>query len=81
MGRSFSKTDEDVENAEVAVLSDGLWRRLFGTDPSILGRRMTVDARPVTVVGVMPRGSALAFHVWAVFDRGYAPGVGRSSRA
>lgn len=43
MGRSFAKTDEDAENAEVAVLSDGLWRRRFGADPSILGRRVTVD--------------------------------------
>jgi putative ABC transport system permease protein len=58
MGRSFAKTDEDVEDAEVAVLSDGLWRRRFGADPSILGRRLTVDARPVTIVGVMPRGFA-----------------------
>jgi len=58
MGRSFARADEDVENAEVAVLSDGLWRRRFGADPSILGRRVLVDARPVTVVGVMPRGFA-----------------------
>ena len=40
MGRSFAKTDEDLEEAEVAVLSDGLWRRRFGADPSILGRRV-----------------------------------------
>jgi len=58
MGRSFAKSDEDLEEAEVAVLSDGLWRRRFGADPSILGRRLTVDARPITIVGVMPRGFA-----------------------
>jgi putative ABC transport system permease protein len=56
LGRSFATADEDVANAEVAVVSDGLWRRRFGADPSILGQRVTVDARPVTIVGVMPRG-------------------------
>jgi putative ABC transport system permease protein len=39
----------------VVVLSDGLWRRSFGTDPSVIGRAVMIDRRAYTVVGVMPR--------------------------
>ena len=36
------------------ILSDGLWRRRFGSDPSILGRSVRVNGRSLTVIGVMP---------------------------
>ena len=39
------------------VLGHGLWQRRFGADPAVVGRRITVDAEPYTVVGVMPAGS------------------------
>ena len=38
----------------VAVLGNGLWRRLFGSDPGVLGRVIRLDDIPVTIVGVMP---------------------------
>jgi predicted permease len=48
---------EDLPNAEkTVVLSDGLWRRAFGGDPGILGRRIKVDGADRTVIGVMPPG-------------------------
>ncbi|HEY4596765.1 MAG TPA: ABC transporter permease [Thermoanaerobaculia bacterium] len=48
---------EDLPNVEkTVVLSDGLWRRAFGTDPAILGRRIRVDGTDRTVIGVMPAG-------------------------
>jgi predicted permease len=48
---------EDLPNAEkTVVLSDGLWRRAFGADPGILGRRIKVDGADRTVIGVMPAG-------------------------
>ena len=54
LGRTF-ETGDDVIGAEgVAVLSYGLWRELGG-DASVLGRRLTLDGTPRTVVGVMPR--------------------------
>jgi predicted permease len=49
-GRTFT-TEEDV-----VVLSDGCWRRRFGRDPKILGRVLNLNARPYTVIGVLPRG-------------------------
>ena len=36
------------------VISDGLWKRQFGSDPHIIGRRVRVDEDPYTIIGVMP---------------------------
>ena len=59
IGRGFD-TSEDLDDVPcVAILSDGLWRRRFGADPSILGRAVEIDGRLWTVVGVMPRGAML----------------------
>ncbi len=56
LGRYYS-AKEDVPNSEpVVVLSDGLWRRAFGADKGILGKRIKVDATERTVIGVMPPG-------------------------
>ena len=44
--------------APVAVLGHGLWLRQFGGDPEVVGRVVTVDGQPVTIVGVMPRMEA-----------------------
>ena len=49
--------EDDLANAEpVAVLSAGLWKRRFGADPNIIGRKLTISGKPVTVVGVMGSG-------------------------
>src|SRR5205823_9354862 len=40
----------------VAIISDGLWKRRFGSNPGIIGKQITLSARPVTVVGVMAAG-------------------------
>ena len=52
-GRTFLES-EDQPGQDVAVLSYGLWRRRFGGDPTALGRTMTLDRRPFTIVGIMP---------------------------
>jgi putative ABC transport system permease protein len=57
-GRVFTR-EEDVEGGpSVIVISDGMWRRRFGSDPSIVGRevKMGLSGRAVTVIGVMPPG-------------------------
>src|SRR5215471_16031919 len=53
-GRVFT-AGEDQEIARVAVVSDGLWARAFGRDPSLVGRSIQLDGRTYTVVGIMPR--------------------------
>ncbi|HSS47729.1 MAG TPA: ABC transporter permease, partial [Thermoanaerobaculia bacterium] len=53
----FYTPAEDLPNVEkVVVLGDALWRRAFGADPGILGRRIKVDSQDRTVIGVMPPG-------------------------
>jgi predicted permease len=46
--------DDDRQRARVAVVSGGLWTRVFGRDPSLVGRQISLDGQPYTVVGVMP---------------------------
>src|SRR2546423_2845774 len=41
------------------VLSERLWRRVFGADPGIVGRALTVNGDPRTVVGILPQRSAV----------------------
>src|SRR5262249_40169980 len=41
-----------AQRNQVAVLSDGFWRRRFGADPSIIGRALQLEGQGVTVVGV-----------------------------
>ncbi|HKG95310.1 MAG TPA: ABC transporter permease [Gemmatimonadaceae bacterium] len=54
LGREFGESDAQGGGAAVIVLSDGYWKRHFGGDPAALGRALTIDGRPHTVVGVMP---------------------------
>jgi len=55
-GRSFSPVDDRPGAANVVMLSNALWRRRFGGDPMILGRRITLDDAQYTVVGITPSG-------------------------
>src|SRR5439155_24903217 len=45
-----------VRQWPIIMLSEGYWQRRFGGDPSVVGRTITVDLLPRTIVGVMPRG-------------------------
>jgi putative ABC transport system permease protein len=38
----------------VVLLSDGFWRRAFGADPSVVGRPITLNSQPYTIIGVLP---------------------------
>jgi hypothetical protein len=54
IGRGFDASDDRPNGSRVAILSDGLWRRRFGGDATIIGRQITLDDASYTVVGVMP---------------------------
>jgi predicted permease len=59
IGRTFGPEDDRKgggANGLVALISDGLWSRKFGRDPSVIGRAMTINGQPVTIVGVTPAG-------------------------
>jgi hypothetical protein len=57
LGHEFSRNNEIPRSEREVILSDRLWRNRFGADRSILGRKITLDALPFTVVGVMPPGT------------------------
>ena len=59
MGRNFLPEESQGGKARVVILSHGLWRGSFGTDPRILGRNITLDRESYTVIGVMPEGFRL----------------------
>ena len=53
-GRVFTEAEE-VDGADrVAVLSDGIWHRRFGADPSMVGSTVNFDGLPHTIVGILP---------------------------
>ena len=54
LGRTFTTRDEIPGIATVAVISDGLWRRGFGADPQVLGRKLRIDEDVYEIIGVMP---------------------------
>ncbi len=56
LGRSFLPDEERPGSAPVCILSDGLWKRRFGSDPKIIGKAITLNSERWTVVGVMPAG-------------------------
>jgi putative ABC transport system permease protein len=59
-GRTF--TDDEVQSdAALVVLSHGLWTRMFGADPAIIGTALRIDRRPHTVIGVTAPGFDPAF--------------------
>ena len=59
LGRSLTREDENRERPPVAVISEQLWRERLGGDPGIVGRLVTLNGAPFTIVGVIPRGYGL----------------------
>jgi predicted permease len=55
-GRLFIPQDEQAGHAPVVIVSNTLWVRRFGSDPSLVGRDITLDGRNYQVVGVAPPG-------------------------
>jgi putative ABC transport system permease protein len=54
LGRYF-RPDEDRPGADpVVVISEGLWRRRFGSDPQVIGRVLNLNHKPYTIAGVSP---------------------------
>jgi putative ABC transport system permease protein len=55
LGRNFTRPENEPGH-NVVILSHGLWRRKFGGDSAMIGRVVTLDRQPYTVVGIMPAG-------------------------
>ncbi|HEX8680239.1 MAG TPA: ABC transporter permease, partial [Chthoniobacterales bacterium] len=58
-GRAFVPEEDQQKTQSVAIISDGLWKRRFGSDPAVVGKQILINARPATIVGVMSAGFEL----------------------
>ena len=58
LGHEFEFQAEIPGNSLQVIISDRLWRTRFGADPQIIGRKITMNMQPFTVIGVMPAGTA-----------------------
>ncbi len=70
VGRTFSEADDHSSggpDGPVAVIGYGFWQRQFGGDPNVLGRSLTVDGAPFTIIGVAP-ASFFGMEVGRTFD-------------
>ncbi len=52
LGGGFTKQEDLPHGGDVAVISNGLWKRKFGGDPAIIGKSISIASLPYTVVGV-----------------------------
>jgi len=56
VGRTLTNDDDQAAGAPVAVISHRYWQRRFGMDPGVVGKTITVNSVPLTIVGVTPKG-------------------------
>ena len=70
LGRTFAPDEDQPGKTNVVVLSFAAWRSVFGGDSSVVGRSFPMSGKPVTVIGVMPRGFIFGGdeQFWMPFD-------------
>jgi predicted permease len=70
LGRTFTEAEGQLGGDQKIILSHGLWQRLYGGDPNVIGRdvRLGWTGQRYTIVGVMPRG----FRFFEMGDDGHA---------
>ncbi len=56
LGRNFTPEEDLTGGPNATIISHALWQRAFGGQSDIIGKQIQINARPFTVVGVMPRG-------------------------
>ena len=54
LGRIFTADEDHPGKPDTVVLTYGLWKEAFGGDPGLVGRNVTLDGKPRTVIGVLP---------------------------
>lgn len=74
LGRAFTDDEGEIGAEQKIILSHGLWQRLYGGDPTVIGRdvRLGWTGQRYTIIGVMPRG----FSFFALGDDGHARAPG-----
>ena len=69
LGRLFAPDDEQKGSPMVIVISHGLWMRMFGGSPSVIGTTVKNGQTPVTIIGVLPAGKEFPAGTDAWFSR------------
>ena len=59
LGRAFLPSEAEAGNDHVVILSHGLWRQQFASNPSVIGKTLELDHVPYTIIGVMPLGASI----------------------
>src|SRR5688500_7918745 len=77
MGRGF-RPEEETQVTPVAVVSHGFWERSLGSDPAAVGKTLTLNRTPYTIVGVAPKNFTGVFlgggpSVWLPMSRDLTP--------
>jgi putative ABC transport system permease protein len=56
LGRTFTKAEDQPGRADVALLDAGFWQREFGGKTDVIGRKITLDEKAYSIIGVLPEG-------------------------
>jgi predicted permease len=67
LGRTLGAGDDRVGGPRVVVLGDRFWKTRLGGDPAVLGRSVSFEGSPATVVGILPPGFRIPFVEAEVF--------------
>ncbi|HLW97068.1 MAG TPA: ABC transporter permease [Candidatus Acidoferrales bacterium] len=62
LGRTFRSEEDQVGVGPVVILSEGFWKRKFGSSPEILGKPVLLNGTPYTIVGVIPASFSFYGH-------------------
>jgi predicted permease len=68
IGRNFSEQEDRPGGEHVALISHRMWKDRFSADPSILGKALTLNGAPYTIIGVLPEAASAfplnPFQIW-----------------
>lgn len=68
LGRVFTEAEIAGGNSDAVVLSHDFWRRAFGSDPAVIGRRLDLNGLPGTVIGVLQEGFSIDYATVSFFE-------------
>jgi len=54
LGRTFTEAEDQSARRDVVMLGAAVWQRQYGADPDVIGRKVNVNGRDRTIVGVLP---------------------------
>lgn len=81
LGRTFTEEEDRARGLRVALVSQGLWTRVYSRDPLVIGRALYLDGAPYTIVGVVPEAAGfgiLQILSAAAYSRSFADRGGRA---